>query len=424
MSEFKIDLMSLYNEKLKNNVLLNDKYIDIIEGLIEVICYSENNNSNNTNDDIIKKCIVEIMKPWVLYFKEAKKLFDGNNNSNNMSKDNYKSLNNLLIILKYTSRAIFESLKKENKNIMLEIFVELWPDIFFIFNKISTDSDLVENIIQFIKIYIKGLDINFMQFIPNYLECIINGYKLKPISSYLYGFEILISIDQLVNSEQILPILNNSFNQLCQITLHGYIKNVKEKDDLIEIISDFYGLLFRILKHYPPILLNSELFEDIIKSGFDNYNNNEEIEMSKNIFSFFRKIISYETLSFFKKIKDKDVNIYQKYKNIIQKKLENCSLLLCEKILKTFLDVPVESILEYNNDLLKDFIIYQKELVINGMKYYIKYISNDILTNKEKEEFIFLIQNFDTKEEEFDEFINNFENRCESKQIREKGKSN
>ena len=146
--------------------------------------------------------------------------------------------------------------------------------------------------------------------------------------------------------------------------------------------------------------------------------------MSKNIFSFFRKIISYETLSFFKKIKDKDINIYQKYKNIIQKKLENCSLLLCEKILKTFLDVPVESILEYNNDLLKDFIIYQKELVINGMKYYIKYISNDILTNKEKEEFIFLIQNFDTKEEEFDEFINNFENRCESKQIREKGKSN
>ena len=424
MSEFKIDLMSLYNEKLKNNVLLNDKYIDIIEGLIEVICYSENNNSNNTNDDIIKKCIVEIMKPWVLYFKEAKKLFDGNNNSNNISKDNYKSLNNLLIILKYTSRSIFESLKKENKNIMLEIFIELWPDIFFIFNKISTDSDLVENIIQFIKIYIKGLDINFMQFIPNYLECIINGYKLKPISSYLYGFEILISIDQLVNSEQILPILNNSFNQLCQITLHGYIKNVKEKDDLIEIISDFYGLLFRILKHYPPILLNSELFEDIIKSGFDNYNNNEEIEMSKNIFSFFRKIISYETLSFFKKIKDKDINIYQKYKNIIQKKLENCSLLLCEKILKTFLDVPVESILEYNNDLLKDFIIYQKDLVINGMKYYIKYISNDILTNKEKEEFIFLIQNFETKEEEFDEFINNFENRCESKQIREKGKSN
>ena len=423
MSEFKIDLMSLYNEKLKNNVLLNDKYIDIIEGLIEVVCFSEKNNntSNNNDDDIIKKCIVEIMKPWVLYFKEAKKLFDGNNNINNISKDNYKSLNNLLIILKYTSKAIFEGLKNENINIMFDILVELWPDIYFLFNKISTDSDLVENIIQFIKIYIKGLDKNFIQFIPNYLECIINGYKLKPISSYLYGFEILITIDQLINSEQINPILNNTFNQLCQITLFGYIKNMKDKDAFIDIISDFYGLLYRILKHNPPILLNSELFDEIIKTGFDNYNT-KEIELSKNIISFFSKTISYENLPFFKDIKNKDINIYQKYKNIIQKKIENFSFLICEKILKTFLDVPIESILEYNNDLLKDFIIYQKVLVINGMKHYMQYISNDILTNKEKEEFIFLIQNFETKEEEFDEFINNFENRCESKQIRDKGK--
>ena len=196
---------------------------------------------------------------------------------------------------------------------------------------------------------------------------------------------------------------------------------MKDKDAFIDIISDFYGLLYRILKHNPPILLNSELFDEIIKTGFDNYNT-KEIELSKNIISFFSKTISYENLPFFKDIKNKDINIYQKYKNIIQKKIENFTFLICEKILKTFLDVPIESILEYNNDLLKDFIIYQKVLVINGMKHYMQYISNDILTNKEKEEFIFLIQNFETKEEEFDEFINNFENRCESKQIRDKGK--
>ena len=39
-----------------------------------------------------------------------------------------------------------------------------------------------------------------------------------------------------------------------------------------------------------------------------------------------------------------------------------------------------------DTDLFKDFITYQKNLVINGMNNYIKYISNDILTNKEKEE--------------------------------------
>ena len=418
MSEFKLDLMSLYNDKLKNNALLNDKYIDIIEGLIEVVCYSE--PKDNSSNDAIKKCIIEIMKPWVIYLKDAKKLFENENNK--ISKENYKSLNSLLIIIKYTSKSIFEGLKGENNNIMFEIFRELWPDVLFIFNKNLTDSDIVENIIQLSKIYIKGLNNNFIQFIPNYLECIINGYKLKPISSYLYGYETLIAIDQFGVSEQIKPLLNNSFNQLCQITLHGYIKNLKDEDDFIDIISDFYGLLYRILKHNPTILLDSELFEEIIKSVFDNYNI-KEIEISKNIISFLSKIISYENLPFFLDIKKSDICKYQKYKNIIQKKIENFGLLLCEKILKTFLDVPAESILEYNIDLLKDYVTYQNDLVINGMKYYMNFITNDILTNKEKEEFIFLIQNFNDKEKEFDDFINNFINRCESKQIRDRGRN-
>jgi hypothetical protein len=418
MSEFKLDLMSLYNDKLINNVLLNDRYINIIEGLIEVVCYSE--PKDNSNNDVIKKCIIEIMKPWVIYLKDAKKLFESENNK--ISKENYKSLNSLLIIIKYTSKSIFEGLKGENNNIMFEIFRELWSDVLFIFNKNLTDSDIVENIIQLSKIYIKGLNNNFIQFIPNYLECIINGYKLKPISSYLYGYETLITIDQFGVSEQIKPLLNNSFNQLCQITLHGYIKNLKDEDDFIDIISDFYGLLYRILKHNPTILLDSELFEEIIKSVFDNYNI-KEIEISKNIISFLSKIISYENLPFFLDIKKSDISKYQKYKNIIQKKIENFGLLLCEKILKTFLDVPAESILEYNIDLLKDYVTYQNGLVINGMKYYMNFIKNDILTNKEKEEFIFLIQNFQDKEKEFDDFINNFINRCESKQIRDRGRN-
>ena len=180
--------------------------------------------------------------------------------------------------------------------------------------------------------------------------------------------------------------------------------------------------MYRLLKHNPTILLDSELFEEIIKSALDNYNT-KEIEISKNIISFLSKIISYENLPFFLDIKKSDISKYQKYKNIIQKKIENFGLLLCEKILKTFLDVPAESILEYNIDLLKDYVTYQNDLVINGMKYYMNFITNDILTNKEKEEFIFLIQNFNDKEKEFDDFINNFINRCESKQIRDRGRN-
>ena len=424
MSEFKIDLMGLYNDKLKNNALLDEKYIDIIEGLIEVVCYSDKKETNiSKNDDIIQKCIIEIMKPWVLYLKEAKKLFENNNIK--ISKANYDSLNQLLIILKYTSKSIFEGINEAYINIMLEIFKEIYPEIMFIFNKYLTDSDVVENIIQFLKIFIKGLNKNFIQYIPNFIECLIFGYKTKPISSYLYGYEILISVFPTESSDSIKTILNNAFNNFCQITLHGYIKNKANEDDILDIISDFYGLLYRILKKNPTILLDSNLFDEIIKSSLDNFNL-EDIEIAKNIISFLSRLISYEDLEYFKDIKNNNINIYEKYKNIIQKNIENNSLLFCEKILKTYLYVPAESILEYITDLFKDFITYQKNLVINGMKNYIKYISNDILTNKEKEEFILLIQNFQIKknsEKEFDKFINNFENRCESKQIRDKGES-
>ena len=418
MSEFKIDLMTLYDEKLKSNVLLNENYIDIIEGLINVICYCEK-NMEQKDKEIIKKCIIEIMKPLAIYLKDAKELYEKNNN---ISKENYDTLNSLLIILKYTSRAIFEGLNNEVVNIMFDIFQEIWPYILFILNKNLSDSEIVENSIQLLKIYIKGLNNNFTQFIPAYIECIINGYKTKQISSFLYGYEILISVIQSNCSTEIKSILNIAFNQLCQITLKGNIKNKCDEEDLIEIISDFYGLLERLMKKNPTILLDSELLNEIIKSSLDNYNF-EEIEMSKNIISFLRRFVSYEHLDFFKNIKNTDITMYQKYKNIIQKNIENYSLLLCEKILKNYLDVATEVVLEYIEDLFKDFIIYQKNLVINGMKYYIKYISNDILTNKEKEEFIFLIENFETKEKEFDGFLNNFENRCESKLIRDKGKS-
>ena len=419
MSEFKVDLMGLYNDKLKNNALLDEKYIDIIEGLIEVICYSNKDNISQ-NDDILKKCIIEIMKPWVLYLKDAKKLFENDNTK--ISKENYDSLNQLLIILKYTSKSIFEGIDEKFMDIMLEIFKEIYPDIMFVFSKNLTDADIIENIIQFSKIFIKGLNNNFIQYIPNFTECLIIGYKTKPISSYLYGYEILISIFKTDSSDSLKELLNNAFNNLCDITLHGYIKNKCDENAILDILSDFYGLLYRILKKNPTILLDSNLIDEIIKLSLDN-KNLDDIEISKNIISFLNRLIAYEDLQYFKDIKKNNISKYQKYKIIIQQKIENHSLPLCEKILKMYLDVPTESVLEYITDLFKDFITYHKNLVINGMNNYIKIISNDILTNKEKEEFIFLIQNYENKYKEFDEFINNFENRCESKQIRDKGES-
>ena len=58
----------------------------------------------------------------------------------------------------------------------------------------SNDKGIVENCIQLIKVYMRGLVNNFIKFIPEYVNCIINGYKSNPISSYIYAFEILVTV--------------------------------------------------------------------------------------------------------------------------------------------------------------------------------------------------------------------------------------
>ena len=418
MSDIKLNLITLYNEKLKDKILLNNKYLDILEGLIEVITYSKNNDDNN-DDEIIKKSLVEIMKPWVFYLQKAKELIEINKSLPNKDKDKF---NDLLIVFKYASKSAFDGLSTKNKNIMYEIFSEIWPIIIFILNKMSTKSEIVENIIQLIKIYMRGLDNNFIKFIPDYLESIINGYKLIPISSYLYGFEILVSSFNENENNELKAILDKAFNNICQITLNGYIKNEFDLNILIEIGYDFFGMLFRIMKKFPSLLLDSTLFQDIIKSALIYFNTNQ-IQEVKNIIIFFQQILSYESIPKFKEMQKKDNKLFEKYKNIIQNQINNFSFLLCEKIIISFLDAPTEGVIEDIIDLIKDFIMYQKPLFIKGMEANLKNLSNDILTNKEKEEFINLINNFSTKEKEFDKFIDMFKNRCVNKQIRNRGRN-
>ena len=172
--------------------------------------------------------------------------------------------------------------------------------------------------------------------------------------------------------------------------------------------------------------------------------NTSQIQIAKNIIIFLQYIIKFDQLKSFEELKEKDNTSYQKYKTIIQNKINNLSSLLCEKILKIFVESSVEQIIESVNELFIDFIAYQKPLAINSMKLHLQNFPNDILTNKEKINFIKLIEQYsidnNNKEgknhfiekeeykeeikEEFDKFMDNFINRCFSKQVRNRGGQN
>ena len=108
------------------------------------------------------------------------------------------------------------------------------------------------------------------------------------INTNTVKLQMLISVfkDNEYSDDEIKNILKKTFNELCKITLDGYINNSKMDEKLIiDIISDFYGLLQRMMKYNLVIILDCELFDEIIKSGL-NYFNLEEIDISKNITSF------------------------------------------------------------------------------------------------------------------------------------------
>ena len=332
------------------------------------------------------------------------------------------NVNKLLTILKEISSSAFESLLEPHKKIMYEILLELYPIIIYNLQKMPADKSIVENSIQFIKVYMRGLVNNFIKFIPEYVNCIINGYELSPISSYIYGFEVLVTVFPKRKEEELRKILNDTFNKICNITFNNYIKKKSDLDIYVQIGEDFYGMLYRTMNQSPRIIIESEILESLINISL-NYMTTYQIQVAKNIMIFFQFFIKFPKSKFFNDLYKEDQILAENCKKIIQNQINKFGDILCQKILYIFINTSIEQIIEDLTELLVIFISYQKSLVIKGMNIYLKDCPNDILTNKEKIQFINLIEDYFAKKEEFNLFIENFKDRCINKQIRNRGQN-
>ena len=416
MFELREDLLALYEKKLKNKILENDRYLYIVEGIVYAVTFSKKENEDY---DKIKSSIVEIMKTWVLYIQEAKKILEQNNNLSPEQNDN---VNELLIILKSISLSAFESLLESQKSIMNEILIELYPIILYILEKMPNDKSIVENCIQLIKVYMRGLVNSFIKFIPEYVNCIINGYKLFPISSYIYGFEILVSVFPRRKEEELRKILKDTFNKICNITFNNYIKKETDLDIYVQIGEDFYGMLYRTMRQSPRIIIENDILDDLITISL-NYMTTNQIQISKNIMIFFQSFIKFPKSNIYQDMFKENQIIAENCTKIIQNQMDKFGDILCKKILQIFINTSIGQIIENLTELFTIFISCQNSLVIKGMNIYLKDCPNDILTNKEKIQFVNLIENYSVKKEEFNLFFDNFINRCINKQIRNRGQN-
>ena len=409
-------MIDLYNNKIINNILNNSKYLPILEGIVEVICYNNNNGNAEIGNNLIN-----IFKQWVLFLIEAKNKSMSQNVQ--FSSEEMEKLIELLIVIKTISKSAFDGLSKDNYIIMEKIFNEIWPHLKILFNKFSTNNDLVEEIIQLIKFYMRGFKDNFKSYIPEYLNCLIEGYKLSPISSYLYGFEILITVFGNYEEENIKNMINVMFNQLCQVTFNSYIRNRNDLLINVQLGEDFFGLMYRILKISPIFLIDSEMLDNIISISLENLSI-DQIQISKNIIIFINNLINCPYKTFLNEMKKKNQDKYVIYYNKIQKKIEGFISSLIKEILQVLLLVPPNVIYENISELIMNLVKKQQTLSVKYFSEHLKEFPADVLTNKEKDNFIMLIQNISIQEKKFEDYLEVILKRCQNKQIRDNGKMN
>jgi hypothetical protein len=107
--------------------------------------------------------------------------------------------------------------KPEMSNFFGEIFKDLWPFILKDLEFYYDDENMIESICQLVKYFMRGMhNIFYENYMKIYMEKIVSGYQLKPISSYIYSFEVI--VDAYHNDIKCQNMLMQTFEIFCKLT--------------------------------------------------------------------------------------------------------------------------------------------------------------------------------------------------------------
>ncbi len=250
----------------------------------------------------------------------------------------------------------------------------------------------------------RGMGSDFKKYLQDYLTLILEGYKINPISSYIYAFEVIATV--FVNDSSVEDLLKLMLKELCLQTFNFYLTTPEDFENNVHLTEDFFGLLYRIMRLNPQIILDFELFENIIYVCIENMGISHP-DSAKNLIYLLDKIVTFHKIP---KMKNLDESVlgryYEKVKNTLLKLGEGLVL----KIVNYILSVPPNIIFENLKDLTKDIMeSYPNESAIWFEKS-LRLLPQDCLTNTEKDKFVKTITNYN--ENIMDDILENFYRRC------------
>lgn len=128
------------------------------------------------------------------------------------------------------------------------------------------NESIIEKICRFIKHTMRCIQKDFTPFLESYLTQVVKLYKERQIPTYLYAVEVTITVFYKYPDNELL--IQNSFNELCQTTFLNF-KTIQEYENLPDIIDDFFGMHYRIIKFNQKIFFQSQLLQHIFEFALE-----------------------------------------------------------------------------------------------------------------------------------------------------------
>lgn len=403
----KTDLMKLYHSTFENKILHNENYRVFVEAIIELFC---NSNSENSNNEEIKLNISEIFNTWLNYLNEVNTKIETQPKDVPFAEKDKLIIIQFLSVIKIIVRSIVSGLSEANNYIMVELFQTIWPKLSNIVKYFSTNIEIVEQTMQITKHFMRKMKKEFTPYLQEYNQLIIEGYKSTPITSYIYGFEILLTVFS--KDENLRTVLENIFSELFNITFTNYLTNPDIPEKYIEIGSDFFGMLGRLMKLNPCLFLDSQLGAKVMEVSLKLITTTQ-IEVAKNIIGFLNNVITYHKLAVYN---DSPAEKKDKIKTQVVNLLRMFSDEIIKQTLNVFYSAHLGVITEELEVLVNNFIVYFKELSFVSFQKHLGVLPADCLTNKEKELFLKTINEYN--ETVMWGLLDKLIKRCENKQIR------
>lgn len=372
----------------------------------------------------IEEKFIEICSPWIKEIidsaEETKNLRDYNKNNINsieVSANFNKNLSEIIYIFKRIILSSYESINyslneiksqgfhndaehndnaprkdseyikqqiqinSEKKKILSNTFKEIWEPIKILIQ--SPNSTIVENTIQLLKHFMRGMRVDFNIYMQEYLGLICKAYSLQPFPSYLYAFEVSLSIIPSGCDQPEFIVLKSILDELSKITFELYLKTSFNYQNNTQLTEDIFGLYLRCIKLNPLVILDSSYFENILIISI-NCIDLKHPTSSLNVIYFLEKVITFENNKHIRNL-GKDVHsfYYKKISDIILKHGETLIL----KIFTYLQSVPLEMILEH---LINLSLVVIFEFENNCYDWHInclKSLPDNCLTNTEKDKF-------------------------------------